>query len=72
MQRSNRARSSVGALLLLTGGAWMLDNVTDIDVPWEWVLPVILVVAGLGLMLGGNGPTTPPSQFERDDTPRVP
>lgn len=64
-----------GIVLIAAGLLWMLDVATDIEVPWEYVLPATLVAIGLVLVLGrtdGGGDGTPPSQFERDDAPRVP
>lgn len=62
----------VGLLAIASGVLWMLDMSTDLDVPWEWVLPVALVVLGMVLVLGRGPGGGPPSQFERDDSPRVP
>lgn len=63
-----------GVLLVVLGLIWILDGPADlIDVPWEWVLPIAAIVVGIVLVVarsGGGG--TPPSQFERDDAPRVP
>jgi len=40
-----------GLLLLLVGGAYLLDDLTTIRVDGDWVLPVGLVVIGaLGLL----------------------
>jgi hypothetical protein len=63
----------VGLVIAACGILWMLGLATDLNVPWEWVLPVALVVVGLALAFGrSGGGGTPPSQFERDDAPRVP
>lgn len=66
-----------GVILVVLGVLWMLDLAIDIDVPWEYVLPVTLIGVGLVLMFGRSdggtgGSGRPPSQFERDDAPRVP
>lgn len=64
-----------GTILIALGLLWMLDLATDIGVPWEYVLPAVLVVVGLVLVFGrtdGGDDGTPPSQFERPDAPRVP
>lgn len=74
----NRDRFTVlsGVVLIAAGVLWMLDMAAGLDIPWEWVLPATLVAVGLILVFGrsdGGGPGgTPPSQFERDDAPRVP
>lgn len=63
----------VGGLLIGIGALWLVDVVADIGIPWEWVVPVVLIVLGLVLVFvprGRHG--VPPSQFERDDAPRVP
>ena len=67
-------RRVAGGLLLATGLVWMAENVTDVDLPWRWILPALLIAWGISLVTGrgGGGPGAPPSQFERDDAPRVP
>ncbi|MCW2926226.1 MAG: hypothetical protein JWM86_194 [Thermoleophilia bacterium] len=64
----------VGLVTIACGVLWMVGLATDVEIPWEWVLPVALVAIGALLVFGrsdpGNG--APPSQFERDDAPRVP
>lgn len=65
-----------GAVLVAIGVLWMLDGPLDLfNVPWEFVLPGVVIAIGLVLMLGrtdGGNDGKPPSQFERDDAPRVP
>lgn len=75
----NRDRFTVlsGVVLVAAGVLWMLDMAAGLEIPWEWVLPSALVVIGLVLVFarsdgGGGGSAKPPSQFERDDAPRVP
>jgi len=65
-------RRAAGVLLLVAGGVWMLDNVSDVDLPWNWILPGLLIVAGAALFARAERPVAPPSQFEREDAPRVP
>lgn len=64
----------VGLSLVAIGLLWLLDLAADIGIPWEWVAPVVIVLLGLVLVFGGTngGGGAPPSQFERDDAPRVP
>lgn len=64
----------VGIIAIACGLLWMVGLAADVDVPWEWVLPASLVAVGLLLVLAGRGGDAgpPPSQFEREDTPRVP
>lgn len=64
-----------GIVLIGAGVLWLLEMSTDIDIPWEYVLPASLIAIGLVLVLGrsdGGGDGKPPSQFERPDGPRVP
>jgi hypothetical protein len=64
-----------GVLLVAIGLLWIVDLSVGLDVPWEYVVPGSLVAFGLLLVLGrsdGGGDGKPPSQFERDDAPRVP
>jgi len=68
----DRFTTIVGLLAIASGVLWMLDLATDLDVPWEWVLPVALVALGAVLVIGHRPGGGPPSQFERDDAPRVP
>lgn len=63
----------VGAALIAIGVLWIVDVAADIGIPWEWVVPVLLILLGLVLVLAPrrrNG--VPPSQFERDEAPPVP
>lgn len=78
MNRRNPWTIASGLVLVTLGVLWALSNVTDVDIPLEWLLPTLLVLAGVLMLVGsghgGNGPREPkpPSQFERDDAPRVP
>lgn len=64
-----------GLAIAALGIVWIVDIATDVTVPWEYVVPASIVVIGLMLVVlrsdGGSG-GAPPSQFERDDAPRVP
>jgi hypothetical protein len=60
-----------GLVLIATGIVWMVDNVVDIDIAWNWVVPGLLILLGIGCIVGREDRTTP-TQFERDDAPRVP
>ena len=78
MDRRNPWTIASAAVLVTLGVLWGLSNVTDVDIPLEWLLPSLLVLAGVLMLVGsgngGSGPREkkPPSQFERDDAPRVP
>lgn len=78
MDRRNPWTISAALVLVVLGVLWGLSNVTDVDVPIEWLLPSLLVLSGVLMLVGsgngGHGPRDkqPPSQFERDDAPRVP
>lgn len=71
--RRNPWSITIGLVIVAVGIVWMVDNVVGFEVPWEWVLPILLVVFGL-LVAFGRGPDdgAPPSQFERDGAPPVP
>ena len=78
MDRRNPWTIASAAVLVTLGVLWGLSNVTDVDIPLEGLLPSLLVLAGVLMLVGsgngGSGPREkkPPSQFERDDAPRVP
>lgn len=74
MSRSDRSTRWLGLVLVACGVLWIVDMTTGFDVPWEYVLPGTLIVLGLLFVIVGSGgdDDTPPSQFERDDAPRVP
>ena len=44
-------RIVAGALLMLVGIGWLLDEVADVDVPWGALLPVALMLVGAALLL---------------------
>lgn len=75
MDRRNPWTVASAVVLIVLGTLWALSNVVDVDIPLDWLLPILLVLAGV-LMLFGSGrrdpDRKPPSQFERDDAPRVP
>jgi hypothetical protein len=71
MKRSNPYSLGVGAVIILVGVIWLIDNAVGFDIAWKWVLPVLLILFGIYIAVARDeGP--PPSQFERDDAPRVP
>ncbi len=77
MDRRNPWTIASGVVLVVLGVLWALSNVTDVDIPLDWLLPALLVLGGVLMLVGsgnGGGPRErkPPSQFERDDAPRVP
>lgn len=68
--------SITGVVIAVAGLLWIYELATDNDVPWQWVLAVGLVLFGLTTVFSRPGSSdsggVPPSQFERDDAPRVP
>lgn len=63
----------LGLVIAACGTLWLLALVIDVNIPWNWVLPIALIAGGLVLVFGRSGDDgTPPSQFERDGAPRVP
>ncbi len=81
MDRRNPWTIASGVVLVVLGVLWALSNVTDVDIPLEWLLPALLVLGGVFMLLGSGrrgggdgrgGDGKPASQFERDDAPRVP
>lgn len=80
MDRRNPWTIASALILVVLGVLWMLSNVTEVDIPLEWLLPSLLVLAGVLMLVGsggkrpggGGGERKPASQFERDDAPRVP
>jgi len=51
-----------GLLLLLVGGAYLLDDLTTIRVDGDWVLPVGLVVIGALGLLSSLRSVRPPAE----------
>ncbi len=50
-------RTVAGAVLVLVGGLWLVEEFTDVDLPWTGVLAAILILVGATLMLAaGTGP----------------
>jgi len=48
-----------GLLLVVVGALWLIEEFTDLDLPWTTLLPLILIVIGLALMYGADtGPHT--------------
>lgn len=48
-----------GLLLVVVGVLWMVEEFTDLDLPWTTLLPLILIVIGLAAMYGAaTGPHT--------------
>jgi hypothetical protein len=41
-----------GVLLVVLGVLWLVEEFTDVDIAWASVLPVILILIGVGLMFG--------------------
>ncbi len=41
-----------GVLLVVLGVLWLVEEFTDLDIAWASVLPVILILIGVGLMFG--------------------
>jgi hypothetical protein len=50
-------RTVAGAVLVLVGALWLVEEFTDADLPWTGVLAAILILVGATLMLAaGSGP----------------
>ncbi|CAN5163206.1 hypothetical protein BH24ACT10_BH24ACT10_16070 [soil metagenome] len=64
MSRHDRDSLSLmaGLLLLLVGGAYLLDDLTAIRVDGDWVLPVGLVVIGALGLLSSLRSVRPPAE----------
>ena len=64
MSRHDRDSLSLmaGLLLLLVGGAYLLDDLTTIRVDGDWVLPVGLVVIGALGLLSSLRSVRPPAE----------
>lgn len=52
--RSPIGRVITGILVILVGAAWFLDLATDVEIRWGTVLPIALIVVGIGVMYGAN------------------
>ncbi len=72
----NTFTSITGVVIAIGGLLWIYALATDKDLPWQWILAVGLVLFGLAQAFSRPGSDgsggVPPSQFERDDAPRVP
>ena len=44
MNRTNQWTIVAGILLVVLGGLWMLSNVTDVSVPFRWIVPAAITV----------------------------
>jgi hypothetical protein len=44
----------LGALLVAVGTLWLIEAVSDVEVPWEVVLPIALVLVGTALVYGAS------------------
>lgn len=50
-------RTVAGAVLVLVGSLWLVEEFTEADLPWTAVLAAILILVGVTLMLAaGSGP----------------
>ena len=72
----NTFTSITGVVIAVAGLLWIYELATDTELPWQWILAIGLVLFGLAQAFSrpatdGKG-GVPPSQFERDDAPRVP
>jgi Cell wall-active antibiotics response 4TMS YvqF len=45
---------AVGLLLVLLGGAWLLESLDAFEVPWGALLPIALIVVGGALLLAAR------------------
>jgi len=50
--RLSMSRLLAGVLLVAVGVLWLVEEFTDVDVPWASVLPVVLILIGVTLMFG--------------------
>ncbi|HEX5631527.1 MAG TPA: hypothetical protein VFY15_07695 [Acidimicrobiia bacterium] len=53
-RHSPLGRTVAGAVLVLVGALWLVEEFTDADLPWTGVLAAILILVGATLMLAAN------------------
>lgn len=53
--RSARSgRFVLGGLLVLVGVGWLVESTTAVELPWRLMLPVVLILIGIGLVIGSR------------------
>lgn len=43
-----------GGLVILVGTGWLIDLTTDVSVGWQMLVPLALMLVGIGIMLGAQ------------------
>lgn len=43
-----------GGLVILVGVAWLIDLTTDVSVGWQLLVPMALMLVGIGIMVGAQ------------------
>ena len=54
LSRVPLGRTVAGAVLVLIGALWLVEEFTDTDLPWTAVLAAILILVGVTLMLAAD------------------
>ena len=53
-RRLSLGRIFAGVLLVAIGVLWLVEEFTDVDIPWSSVLPALLILVGAALMFGAG------------------
>jgi cell wall-active antibiotic response 4TMS protein YvqF len=59
LERVHSGRLAAGLLLVLFGLGWLLEVLNVIDFPWDFLLPVALVLVGIALVVASRSGARP-------------